>query len=78
MSVVLETPFATAEDTARELGVSKARLKQLLRLAGPITEAKSAKAYSIKASSGSGSSRKSLAKAKRRNPTRGKATRVAR
>jgi hypothetical protein len=35
MSVILEREFATAEDTAAALGVSKARLKRLLRIAGP-------------------------------------------
>lgn len=35
MSVILEREFATAEDTAAELGVSKTRLKRLLRIAGP-------------------------------------------
>lgn len=35
MSVVLEREFATAEDTAAALGVSKARLKRLLSIAGP-------------------------------------------
>ena len=32
MTFVLEAPFATAEDTAEELGVSKTRLRRLLRL----------------------------------------------
>ena len=33
MTIVLNSVFATAEDTAKELGVSKTRLKWLLRLA---------------------------------------------
>jgi hypothetical protein len=33
MRTLITAPFATAEDTARILGVSKTRLKQLLRLA---------------------------------------------
>jgi hypothetical protein len=32
MKIVLDSKFATAEDTAKELGVSKTRLKWLLRL----------------------------------------------
>lgn len=32
MTIILEAPFATAEDTAEELGVSKSRLKRLIRL----------------------------------------------
>ncbi len=33
MTIVLDSKFATAEDTAKALGVSKTRLKWLLRLA---------------------------------------------
>ena len=62
MSVILETPFATVEDTAKELGVSKARLKRLMRLVGPIETR----------------THKTLFTAKRRKQTRGKAKRVAR
>jgi hypothetical protein len=32
MTIVLNSKFATAEDTAKELGVSKTRLRWLLRL----------------------------------------------
>ena len=32
MTIVLDSKFATAEDTAKALGVSKTRLKWLLRL----------------------------------------------
>ena len=32
MTIVLHSKFATAEDTAKALGVSKSRLKRLLRL----------------------------------------------
>jgi len=32
MAIVLDSKFATAKDTAKELGVSKTRLKWLLRL----------------------------------------------
>lgn len=32
MTIVLHSPFATAEDTAEVLGVSKSRLKRLVRL----------------------------------------------
>jgi hypothetical protein len=32
MTIVLDSTFATAEDTAKALGVSKSRLKRLLRL----------------------------------------------
>jgi len=36
MTIVLDSTFATAEDTAKALGVSKSRLKRLVRLAGPV------------------------------------------
>jgi AraC-like DNA-binding protein len=32
MTIILDSAFATAKDTAKELGVSKARLKRLLRM----------------------------------------------
>jgi hypothetical protein len=35
MSVILNSQFATPEETAAALGVSDARLKRLMRLAGP-------------------------------------------
>lgn len=35
MKVILKNKFATAEDTAAVLGVSKTRLKRLMRLFGP-------------------------------------------
>jgi len=35
MSVILDSQFATAEDTAAALGVSDSRFKRLMRLAGP-------------------------------------------
>ena len=35
MSVILNSQFATAEDTAAALGVSESRFKRLMRLAGP-------------------------------------------
>ena len=35
MGVILHREFATAEDTAAALGVSKRRLKRLLKIAGP-------------------------------------------
>jgi hypothetical protein len=35
MSVILDSQFATVEDTAAALGVSDARVKRLMRLAGP-------------------------------------------
>ncbi|HXR32098.1 MAG TPA: hypothetical protein VN830_00205 [Verrucomicrobiae bacterium] len=42
MSVILDSQFATAEDTAAALGVSDARLKRLMRLAGPKASARRA------------------------------------
>jgi hypothetical protein len=33
MTIVLDSTFATAEDTAKVLGVSKSRLKRLMRIA---------------------------------------------
>jgi hypothetical protein len=79
MSVLLNTPFPTVEDTAKELGVSKARLKRLMRLAGPIETGKRSKvSNSAGYKFGNNRSHKTLATAKRRKQTRGKAKKVAR
>jgi len=43
-SVIPDSVFATVEDTAAILGVSKARLKRLLRIAGPSARAEKARA----------------------------------
>ena len=40
MSVILDSRFATAEDTAAALGVSDSRFKRLMRVAGPKTIAR--------------------------------------
>jgi hypothetical protein len=37
MTIVLDSTFATAEDTAKVLGVSKSRLKRLVRIANART-----------------------------------------
>jgi hypothetical protein len=78
MSVLLNTPFPTVEDTAKELGVSKARLKKLMRLMDSIETGKRTKMYSAGAKFRNGRAHKTLATVKRRKQTRGKAKRVAR
>jgi hypothetical protein len=77
MSVLLDTPFATAEDTAAALGVSKSRLKRLLRLVGPVAEG-------VRHQGGNGLDKSAARQrkgprvsAKRRKQTRGKAKKAA-
>ena len=78
MSVLLNTPFPTVEDTAKQLGVSKARLKKLMRLMDSIETGKRAKMYSAGPKFRNSRAHKTLATVKRRKQTRGKAKRVAR
>lgn len=79
MSVLVNTPFPTVEDTAKQLGVSKARLKKLMRLVGPIETGKRSKvSHAAGYKFGSSRTHKTVATAKRRKQTRGKAKRVAR
>lgn len=75
MGVVLEAPFATVQDTARELGVSKARVKRLMRLLEPADDTRANGHY---AEYRAKKTQKSLATAKRRKKARAKAKRVAR
>jgi hypothetical protein len=78
MSVLLDTPFATAEDTAAVLGVSKSRLKRLLRLVGPSAEAADQKDLRIYRTRAAKQHRNgTLVTSKRRKQTRGKAKKAA-
>lgn len=70
MTIVLNSTFATAEDTAKELGVSKTRLKRLLRLVA------SGRSNSNKAAHKNGA--RILASARKRKNARGKVKKVAR
>ena len=75
MTIVLDSTFATAEDTAKELGVPKTRLHRLVRMAteqGTAAKRSSGKKFSYKnGTSVLGSTRK-------RKNARGKAKKVAR
>ena len=70
MTIVLDSKFATAEDTAKELGVSKTRLKWLLRLAA------SGRANGDKAAGKNGA--RVLTSTRKRKNARGKVRKVAR
>jgi predicted DNA-binding protein (UPF0251 family) len=70
MPIILNSGFATAEDTAKELGVSKARLKRLLRLVA------SGGSNGNKAAHKDGAS--ILTSARKRKNARGKVKKVAR
>jgi len=75
MKIVLESKFATAEDTAKALGVSKTRLKWLKRLTSSGT------VFSGKAGHRSSSHKnvtKVTASAKKAKDGRGKTRKVAR
>jgi len=77
MSVILNSKFATVEDTAAALGVSEARMKRLLRLAGPDARVERARAtVNYKAKSNS-KLKRSVASATRKKSTRGKAKKAA-
>jgi hypothetical protein len=75
MTIVLDSTFATAEDTAKELGVSKTRLKRLVRMV-------SARVIASGRSSGKKFPYKNgtrvLASARKRKNARGKVKKVAR
>jgi hypothetical protein len=75
MKVILNNEFATAEDTAAVLGVSKKRLKWLMKLVEP--KVRSANyAYSVQGkSAGNGSIKR--ATARRRKQTRAKTKKAA-
>lgn len=78
MTVILDSTFATAEDTAKILGVSKARLKRLLRLAGPVaadSERQALRADGKRAAASRHGRR--IRTAKRKKQTRGKTKKAA-
>lgn len=78
MSVLLDTPFATAEDTAAALGVSKSRLKRLLRLVGPSAErATHGVLRTYKARAAKQHRNGAATSSKRKKQTRGKAKKAA-
>ena len=70
MTIVLDSKFATAEDTAKELGVSKTRLKWLLRLV------ESGRANGNKAAKKNGA--RILTSTRKRKNARGKVRKVSR
>jgi hypothetical protein len=70
MTIVLDSKFATAEDTAKELGVPKSRLKWLLRLVA------SGRANGNKAAKKNGA--RILTSTRKRKNARGKVKKVAR
>ncbi len=75
MTIVLDSTFATAEDTARELGVPKTRLHRLVRMAtaqGTESKRSSGKKFSYK------NGTRVLGSARKRKSARGKAKKVAR
>jgi hypothetical protein len=75
MTIVLDSTFATAEDTAKVLGVSKSRLKRLVRIANArviASDRSSGKKFPYK------NGTRVLATARRRKNARGKVKKVAR
>jgi hypothetical protein len=78
MSVLLDSEFATAEDTAAALGVTKTRLKRLLRLAGPMARESGHVSFRTNAKRAATIRRNGPAvTAKRKKQTRGKAKKAA-
>lgn len=77
MNVILDSQFATVEDTAAILGVSEARLKRLLRLAGPKAEAGHAKLRVSYRARTNGKLKRAASDASRKKQTRGKAKKAA-
>lgn len=78
MTVILDSAFATAEDTAEELGVSKARLKRLLRLAGPVAVESERPAFRVAGRQAATSRRGGrILIAKRKKQSRGKTKKAA-
>jgi len=78
MTIVLDSTFATAEDTAKVLGVSKTRLKRLLRLAGPVAVDSERPAFRAGARQAATSRRGGrILTAKRKKQTRGKTKKAA-
>lgn len=75
MTIVLDSAFATAEDTAKELGVPKTRLHRLVRMAtekGTVANRSSRKKLSYK------NGTRVLGSTRKRKNARGKAKKVAR
>jgi len=77
MSVILDSQFATAEDTAAALGVSDARLKRLMRLAGPKTSARRLLTTARHEAKSNGTQISFTARASRKKQTRGKTKKAA-
>ena len=73
MTIVLDSTFATAEDTAKALGVSKTRLKRLVRI---MSSAASGRSSGKKFPHKNGT--RVLATARKRKDARGKVKKVAR
>ena len=76
MSVILDPQFATVEDTAAILGVSEARLKRLLRLAGPRAESGHAKLRVSYRARTNGKLKRTASGVSRKKQKRGKANKA--
>jgi hypothetical protein len=76
MSVILNSQFATAEDTAAALGVSDARLNRLIRVAGLKVNTRRGLATVGHKAGANGKFRSPVARASRRKQTRGKTTKA--
>jgi len=75
MTIVIDAPFATAEKTAKALGVSKTRFKRLVRLVDARAFApKRPGTYKIDHKNGT----RIQSSARKRKKARGKAKKVAR
>ena len=75
MTIVLDSAFATAEDTAKELGVPKTRLHRLVRMTteqGTESKRSSGKKFSYR------NGTRVLGSTRKRKNARGKAKKVAR
>jgi hypothetical protein len=77
MSVILDSRFATAEDTAAALGVSDARLKRLIRVAGPKAKAERVLTTVHFTTRSNGKWKRAASSASRRKQTRGKTKKAA-
>jgi hypothetical protein len=77
MSVILNSEFATAEDTAAILGVSASRLRRLMRVAGPDARVESAKATVNHKAKTNGKLTRAIASTTRRKQKRGKTKKAA-
>jgi hypothetical protein len=76
MTIILNSEFATAEDTAKELGVPRSRLKRLVRLVHERVIASSRRANGNKIAHKNGA--RLLTSTRKRKDTRGKAKKAAR